>query len=54
VPEDQKQLIEALETLAGHVDQNTSYLEAVRDRLDTLNDKIDLVLERGIPVERMD
>jgi hypothetical protein len=50
-PEKQDRLVEALELVAGHLEENTRYLEAVRDRLDTITDRIDLILERGIPLE---
>jgi hypothetical protein len=50
-PEKQDRLVEALELVAGHLEENTRYFEAVRDRLDTITDRIDLILERGIPLE---
>jgi hypothetical protein len=52
-PENERRgrLVEALEVVAGRLEENTMYLEAVRDRLDTITERIDLILERGIPVE---
>ena len=54
-PEHEQQagpLVEALEVVAGRLEENTMYLEAVRDRLDTITERIDRILDRGIPVER--